>query len=212
MKNEWFQSGRNKEISEPYEMPVSCDGKKFYAYNKTCVKPYIFCYDITDGTLVWASDHKDIREVCAIELLGDALVCEIYEIGVCLLDGRTGKIIRWLLRNSGLTMWRITREHIVIWNCYKMKMYCYDIENDVLRILPFDFNSKKRFHALAAQGNVPSWNAHFAMGDAKVEDDKLKVHLFISHYDFRGDYYEEVPLSEVIGKGDVFVCKPRKKK
>ncbi len=192
-------------------MPVSYDGKKVYVYNSTRMKPYVSCYDIGIGTLIWANDNKDIREVCRIELLGNSLVCEVYDIGVCLIDATTGEIIKWLLRNSGLSMWRITRKYIAIWSCYKMKMYCYDIENDVLRILPTDFNAKKHFNELLTQGKVASRNVHFAMEYAKVEDDKLKVHLFISHFDFRGDYYEEVPMSEVIGKGEIFVCKPRKK-
>ncbi len=193
------------------QMPVSYDGKKVYVYNCTRMIPYVSCYDIGSGALVWANDNKDIKEVSEIELLGNSLVCEVYDIGVCLIDATTGEIIKWLLRNRGLSMWRITRELIAIWNRYKMKMYCYDIENDVLRILPTDFNAKKHFNELLAHGKVASWNVHYAMEYAKVEDDKLKVHLFISHFDFKGDYYEEVPMSEVIGKGEIFVCKPRKK-
>lgn len=194
------------------EMPVSYDGKKVYVYNSTNLKPYVSCCDIESGTLVWANNGKEIKEVCKIELLKNTLVCEIYDIGVCIIDANTGKIIRWLLRNSGLSMWRITSEHIVIWNCFKMKMYSYDVENDLLRILPMDFNAKKHFNELLAQGKVADWNVHFAIGDAKVEDDKLKVHLFVSHYDFRGDYYEEAPMSDVIGKGKIFIYKPRRKK
>lgn len=193
------------------EIPVSYDGKKAYAYNATNLKPYVSCYDVESGTLIWANDSKEIKEVCKVELFGNTLVCEVYDVGVCLINATTGEIIRWLLRNSGLSMWRITRELIAIWNRYKMKMYCYDIENDVLRVLPFDFNAKKHFNELLAQGKVAGWNVHFAMEYAKVEDGKLKVHLFISHYDFRGDYYEETPMSQVIGKGKVYVCKPRKK-
>lgn len=194
------------------EMPVSYDGKKVYVYNSTNLKPYVSCYDIESDTLVWANEEKEIKEVCKIELLKNTLVCEIYDIGVCIIDANTGKIIRWLLRNSGLSMWRITSEHVAIWNCFKMKMYCYDVENDLLRILPIDFNAKKHFNELLAQGKVADWNVHFAIGDAKVEDDKLKVHLFVSHYDFRSDYYEEAPMSEVIGKGKIFIYKPRNKK
>lgn len=193
------------------EMPVSFDGKKVYVYNSTSVKHCISCYDIISGTLIWVNDNKAFKDITAIELLDNILVCEIYDIGVCILDATTGEMIRWLLSNSGLTMWRITRELIVIWNCYKMKMYCYDIENDVLRILPFDFNAKKYFNELLAQGKVASWNVHFAIGEAKVDDNKLKVHLFVSHYNFRGDYFEEVSMSEVVGKGKVFVYKPRNK-
>ena len=193
------------------EIPVSYDGKKVYVYNKTNVKPFVCCYELVNGALVWANDNSDIREICKIELLNNLLVCEVYDIGICLIDATTGEIIRWLLRNSGLSMWRITREHIAIWNRYKMKMYCYDIENDLLRILPTDFNAKKHFKDLVANGDVPEWNVHFAMRWAKVEDDKLKVNLFISNYDFDADFFEEVPMSEVIGKGKIFVCKPKKK-
>lgn len=191
-------------------IPVSYDGTKVYSYCTTGVKPYVSCYEMKSGALVWAVDSKDIREICQIELLDSTLVCEIFEIGVCLINANTGEIGRWLLRNSGLFMWRITREHIAIWNGYKMKMYCYDIENDVLRVLPTDFNAKKHFKDLVAQGSIPSWNVYFPMQWAKVEDGKLKVHLFISHYEFEAEFFEEVPMSEVIGKGEVFIYKSKK--
>ena len=193
------------------EIPVSYDGTKVYSYCTTGVKPYISCYEIEDGSLIWKNDNKEICEICSIELWDNALVCEIFEIGVCIIDANTGEVVRWLLRNSGLSMWRITRKHIAIWNRYKMKMYCYDIENDVLRILPTDFNAKNHFKELVAQGNVPSWNVHFAMNQVKVEDDRLKVRLFISNYDFEAEFFEEVPMSEVIEKGEVFVYKSKKK-
>ncbi|MDE5721505.1 MAG: hypothetical protein K2I30_02020 [Clostridia bacterium] len=193
------------------EIPVSYDGKKVYSYCTTGVKPYISCYEMENGALVWANDNKDLRDISQIELLDNALVCEIFELSICLIDANTGVIGRWLLRNSGLSMWRITREHIVIWNCYKMKMYCYDIENDVLRILPTDFNAKKHFQELVVQGKIPSWNIHFAMNQVKVEDNKLKVRLFISNYDFETEIFQEVPMSEVIGKGEIFVYKSKKK-
>lgn len=192
-------------------MPVSYDGKNLFSYRTTRSKPYVSCFDIESGTVVWTNDSKDVCEICKIELLNNTLVCEIYDVGICLINANTGEVGRWLLRNSGLSMWRITREYIAIWNRYKMKMYCYDMVNDVLRILPSDFNAKKHFNELLAQDRVAGWNVHFVMGDAKVEDDKLKVHLFISHYDFRGDFYEEMPMSEVIGKGEIFVYKPKKK-
>lgn len=192
-------------------IPVSYDGKKVYSYCKTEVKPYISCYEIESGTRIWANDSKEIREICQIELLDKTLVCEISELGICLIDAPTGEIGRWILRNSGLSMWRITREHIVIWNCYKMKMYCYDIENDVLRILPTDFNAKNHFKELTTQGNIPNWNVHFAMNQVEVDNDKLKVRLFISNYDFEAEFFEEVPMSEVIGKGEIFVYKSKKK-
>ncbi|MDE7372647.1 MAG: hypothetical protein K2N18_01140, partial [Clostridia bacterium] len=192
------------------KMPVSYDGKKVYLTNWT--KPYVSCYDIESGTLVWANNNKDIQHTAGdIELLNDTLVCEVFEIGVCLIDATTGEIKRWLLRNSGLSVWRITRELIFIWNRYKMKAYCYDIENDVLRILPTDFNAKKHFKELADRGDIPAWNVHFAMQWARVEAEKLKVRYFISHYDFEAEFFEEVPMPEVIGKGKVFIYKPKKK-
>ncbi|MBD5100557.1 MAG: hypothetical protein HDT29_04730 [Clostridiales bacterium] len=193
------------------EMPVSYDGKKLYTFRTTRLKPYVSCYEMESGALIWANDNKDIREICKIELLDNTLVCEIFELGICLIDADTGELGRWLLRNSGLSMWRITKEHIAIWNCYKMKMYCYDIKNDVLRILSTDFNAKKHFKELVAQGNIPSWNIHFAMNQVKVEDGKLKVRLFISNCGFEASFLEDVPMSEVIGKGEIFVYNPKKK-
>ncbi|MDE7265009.1 MAG: hypothetical protein K2N52_01885 [Clostridia bacterium] len=212
--------GRNGDIISRFNLsmsgyknaiPVSYDGKKVYSYCTTGVKPYLSCYEIESGTRVWANDSKDLREICQIELLGEALVCEIFELGICLIDANTGEIVRWILRNSGLSMWRITREYVAIWNCYKMKMYCYDIENDELRVLPTDFNAKKHFKDLVTQGNIPNWNVHLAMNQVKVDNDKLKVRLFISYYDFGAEFFEDVPMSEVIGKGEIFVYKPKKK-
>ena len=91
-----------------------------------------------------------------------------------------------------------------------MKMYCYDIENDVLRFLPTDLNAKKHFKELTMQGNIPNWNVHFQMNQVKADNDKLKVRLFISNYDFEAEFFEEVPMSEVIGKGEIFVYKIEK--
>lgn len=192
------------------EIPVSYDGTKVYSYCTTGVKPYISCYNIESGALIWKNDNKDISEICKIELLGNSLVCEIFELGICMIDATTGDVGRWLLRNSGLSMWRITQKYIAIWNRYKMKMYCYDIENDVLKILPTDFNAKKHFKELVAQGNIPSWNVHFAMNQVKVEDNILKVRLFISNYGFEYEFFEEVSMSEIIEKGEVFIYKSKK--